>query len=164
MQLISTAAVALAGAWLFERLRVPAGAMLGAMIAVAALNLSSRAGVADLPGLAEFFAFAALGWSIGTGFTPETLAGLRAATVPVLLIVGLLIGAGALFGWGLSVLTDIDPVTAFLAASPGALSQMVAVSAATGADSLLVVTVHTVRLFAVLVVSPFVVRYLPPPG
>ena len=164
MHMLGTAVAALAGAWIFERLRVPSGTLLGAMIAVAALNFSGRIQVVDLPGPVRFLAFAALGWTIGASFTPQSLAVLRAAAGPVLLAVALLLVAGALLAWALVTLSDIDPVTAFLAASPGALSQMIAVSVSTGADSPLVATVHIVRIFAVLLVSPFVVRFLPPPS
>ncbi|MGH8905880.1 MAG: AbrB family transcriptional regulator [Egibacteraceae bacterium] len=164
MRLIGTAVVALAGAWLFERLKIPAGAMIGATVAVAALNLSGRVGVVDLPEPAQFLTFTALGWMIGVSFTPQTVAVLRTAAVPVLLIVGMLIGAGALLAWGLSAWAGIDSATAFLAAAPGGLSQMVAVSAAIGADSPLVATVHTVRLVAVLLVSPLAIRLLSPPA
>jgi membrane AbrB-like protein len=161
MHILATAALALAAAWILERLRVPSGSLLGPTIVVATVNLAADAKVSDLPAPVRFLAFAALGWSIGAAFTPQTLAILRSAAGPVLISVLLLLGAGGLLAWGLVTLTSIDPATAFLAASPGALSQMIAVSASTGADSPLVATMHLLRLFAVMVVSPFVVRFLP---
>jgi membrane AbrB-like protein len=164
MNILGTAAAALAGAWVFERLRVPSGALLGAMLVVAALNLTRWFPVAELPDPARFLAFVALGWSIGAAFTPETLSVLRMAAGPVLGVVVLLIVTGAALAVALVRFGDLDPATAFLAASPGALSQMIAVSAETGADSPLVATVHIVRVFAVLLVSPFVVRFLPSSG
>jgi membrane AbrB-like protein len=159
MQILWTAAVAVAGAWIFERLRVPSGALLGAMTAVAAVNLSGRLPVEDLPGPARFLAFAGLGWSIGAAFTPETLAQLRSAAGSVVFVVVLLLVAGGLLAWGLVTVTGIDPATAFLAASPGALSQMIAISETTGANSPLVATVHIVRVFSVVLLSPFFVRF-----
>ena len=47
--MITTVSAALAGGYLLERLNVPAGALIGAMAAVAALNLSSF-DTADFPG------------------------------------------------------------------------------------------------------------------
>lgn len=149
---------ALGGAVLFERLRVPAGEFLGAAVVVAVLNV--RGSAVELPGSVRFLALVALGWAIGQGVTAETLVQVRRAVVPLFVIVvalmlfaGLVAAATVRLGW-------MDPTTAFLAASPGAITQMSALATTLEANAALVAVAHTVRVIAVVVVSPFVARLL----
>lgn len=151
-------AAALVGAFLFERLRVPAGALIGAMLGGAVLNLAG-ASVAPAPGWLRFVSFAVIGWLLGEQFTRDTIATLRTATVPILLVVGALLGAGALVAVVLRWL-GLDPATAFLASSPGGISQMGAISAAIGANAPLVVAAHLIRVFTVVLTAPWIVRLL----
>jgi membrane AbrB-like protein len=156
MAIVRALIVAIAAAWIFEALRVPAGALIGAMVGVAALNLADFS-VPELPDVVRFLSFAALGWLLGSQFTKETLTQLREAALPIAVIVGLLLAAavGATF-WLRAA--GFDTSTAFLAASPGGISQMAAISAEVGANAPLVVTVHLVRIMAVVFIAPFVAR------
>lgn len=159
MSLLTTAVVALAGAALFEWIGVPAGALLGAVVAVALLNTVGDLGPAvELPATGRFLSYAALGWLVGGGVTRETLAVLGRAIVPVTVIVGLLLVVGLGLGWVLSRVAGMDQATAYLATSPGALTQMAAVANATGADAALVTTVHTARVVVLLVLAPVIGR------
>lgn len=158
MYLIQTAAAALIGAWVFERLRVPAGALIGAMIAVAIVNLIGE--TAPLPSPAQFLAYAALGWAVGAGVTSESVGALRRFAVPLLIVVAALLLVGGLIAVALVATGQTDAVTAFLAASPGGLSQMTALAEANGANASLVIAVHTFRVVAVILLSPIVARLL----
>jgi membrane AbrB-like protein len=149
---------ALLGAWILERLEVPAGALIGAMLAGAAVNLAGF-DARPLPDWARFAAFAAIGWLLGQQFTRETVATLRAAVVPVLIVVTSLLIAGGLVALLLRRF-GLDAGTALLAASPGGISQMAALAADTGANAPLVVTAHLVRVISVVITAPFLVRFL----
>jgi uncharacterized protein len=159
MDLVVTAVAALVGALVFERLGVPAGELVGAMVAVAVVNLAGRPAV-ETPGALRFAAFVALGWAIGQGVTTDTLRSLRAGALPLVLIVLALVVVGGLLAalvvrWGW-----MDSTTAFLAASPGALSQMSALADALGANAALVAAIHTVRVVVVVLIAPAVARVL----
>lgn len=159
MSLLPTVLAALVGAAVFERLGVPAGALLGAVVGVAALNLvGSLPTAAELPAAGRFLAYAGVGWLIGQGVTSETVRTLGRSLLPITLVVGALLAFGVGLGWLLVQLGVMDPATAYLAASPGALSQMAAVSASVGADAGLVVAVHTLRVVLLLVAAPFIGR------
>jgi uncharacterized membrane protein AbrB (regulator of aidB expression) len=67
---------------------------------------------------------------------------------------------GGAIAWLLWWAGGIDPVTAFLAACPGGLAQMVSVSSEMGANSIIVTAVHLVRLASVLLVAPLIARVL----
>lgn len=158
--LLQTVIAAFVGAAAFEALKVPAGALIGALVAVAALNLLTDGGAVELASPLRFTAFALLGWLIGQGVTPETLQTLRGSLVPMLLIVVALVLFGALLAVGLTHFGVLDGTTAFLAASPGALSQMSALGQALGADATLVAAVHTMRVVTLVLITPIVARVI----
>lgn len=158
MPLLPTVFAALAGAAAFEAMKVPAGALIGSLVAVAAVNLVSEAGAVELPGVLRFGAFALLGWAIGQGVTNETVRALRDSLVPMTVIVIALVVFGALLAVVLTRAGVLDGTTAFLAASPGALSQMSALGTALDANASLVAAVHTLRVVTIVLVSPFVAR------
>ena len=149
---------ALLGAWILERLEVPAGALIGAMVAGAAVNLVGLESQ-PLPDWARFGAFAAIGWLLGQQFTRDTVTTLKSAVVPIAIVVISLLVAGGLVAIGLRV-WGLDAATAFLAASPGGISQMAALATDIGANAPLVVTAHLVRVIAVVSTAPFLVRWL----
>lgn len=151
--------VAALGAWLFEVLEVPAGALIGAMLGVGILNLAGTAPAWDPPTMLKLAAFAIIGWDVGTGMTPQVLGHLRANVVPVGSIALVLIATSVALATILRS-TGLDARTAMLAASPGALSQMTAMASSLRADATIVVTAHLVRIVAVIVTVPFLVRLL----
>lgn len=155
---IWTIGAALAGGYLFERLNVPAGALIGAMVAVAAINLGGVS-TSALPEWARFLSFVGIGWVLGQEFTKESLATLRSSLFPILAVVGGLLLAGGVIMLVLRA-AGLDPATAFLAASPGGISQMAAISSAVGANAPVVMTAHLVRVVTVVLTAPIVVRIL----
>lgn len=161
--MFQTAIVALAGAGLLHRLGVPAGALLGAMLGVAAMNLAGREAAA-LPGGLQFLAFAALGWSVGVGVTRETIATVQSSLLPLTVVVASLLVFGCAVAFLVAAAGWTDGTTAYLATSPGALSQMSALADALNANAPLVAAVHTIRVFAVIVLSPIVARLVASAG
>lgn len=159
MPLLTTAAAALIGALLFEGLKVPAGALLGAVVGVALLNTVGSLGPAsELPDAARFLAYAGLGWLVGQGVTRTTVTELRERLGLISIVVVVLVLVGLALGWALAHFGAMDPRTAYLAASPGALSQMSAVAASLDANVTTVMTVHTIRVVALILLSPLIGR------
>lgn len=159
MSLLTTAAAALVGAVIFEWLEVPAGALLGAVVGVALLNTVGSLGPAsELPDAARFFAYAGLGWLVGQGVTRATVAELRESLGLISMVVVALVLVGLALGWVLAHFGVMDQRTAYLAASPGALSQMSAVAVSLDANVTTVVTVHTIRVVALILLSPLIGR------
>lgn len=158
MEMVRTVSVVVVGAALLDRLGVPAGALIGGMLAVALVQLLGP-GASGVPGIVRFAAFAVIGWDLGSGFGPDTVRLLRSAAVPVVaVVVGLLVAAAGVTY--VLVRFGFDPVTAFLSASPGGISQMAALSSELGANGVLVATVHLARVVAVILISPLVARAL----
>lgn len=160
MHTVVTITAALVGAFVFEKLGIPAGSLLGAVAGVAAVNLIASFEAVELPYTARFLALAALGWAIGEGVDAETLRALRSSFGVIAITVVVLVVVGALTAWGLTASGMTDANTAYLTTSPGALSQMAALAADTKADSLLVTTTHTIRVITVVLVAPLVTHWL----
>src|SRR5690606_31498377 len=137
---------------------IPAGAMLVPMFAGAALHLSGNAAF-QLPEWLLAASYALIGWSIGLGFTrPLIRHAVRAFPQVAASIVALIVfccGLAFPLAWAL----DLDPLSAYLATSPGGLDTIAIIAAASGqVDLPLVVALQTCRFFIVLIFGPFVAR------
>jgi membrane AbrB-like protein len=138
--------------------RLPAGALLGPMIAAAVLAVA--VGDFTVPTLLREPAFAAIGLQVGLRFTPQLLRRAGRLLIPSLLcILGLLV---ACFGLALilAATTDASLLDAYLATTPGGLYAVLAAAFGTGADTTFVIAVQTLRLFVMVLLAPIAVRRL----
>lgn len=135
--------------------RLPAPATLGPLIASGALELSGWIDSVSAPTILLPIAFVLIGWQAGLAFTGESVRAVgRVLPWAVLLI--LLVGiVCALLGLLLSHLTGISVLEGYLATTPGGLSAVLAVSAASGANVTFVAAVQVVRLVIMLFAAPF---------
>lgn len=146
-------------AWLGSISRIPAGALLVPIMVGGALQISGLISLA-IPQPFVVQALAILGWSIGLRFTRDlVIPMLRALPIIIFGIVALLVlclGAA----WTLTLLTPVSLFTAYLATSPGGLDSVAVLALEANADMPFVVAFQTLRLFAVVLIGPFVGRWL----
>jgi uncharacterized protein len=146
---------ALAGWWL----AIPAGALLlpmGLGLALRALGLIS----VELPPWLLALAYALLGWSIGLRFSRDILVHALRALPAVAGAILALIGACAVMALILVKLAGVDPLTAYLATSPGGADSVAIIAAATPVNVPFVMTMQTARFLVVLLVGPALARRL----
>lgn len=148
--LLLTAAAAVVGAAVATVLHLPAAPLLGAMVGVAVVNIMATSAF-EIPAAGKWTVYVCLGWLLGTGVTRETLAQLRAALVPIVVIVVAFLIFGLLAALLLWKFTSFDSMTALLATAPGGIAQMGALSAGAGANVPIVLTVHVLRITSVIV-------------
>jgi membrane AbrB-like protein len=134
-------------------LRIPAGAMLVPMVAGALLEATGLVAI-DLPPWLLAGSYALAGWSIGLGFTREILARASRALPQVLLANVVLIGLSGVLAVLLVYAAGIDPLTAYLATSPGGMDSVAIIGAASNADLSFVMALQTLRLIIVLIAGP----------
>ena len=150
MNLLLTILVAAAGSYLFYKFRIPAGALIGAIIFSAALNIIT--GVGTFPGFMKTVLQAVAGAFIGQRVTRNDLAELRrtlAAGILMFFTMGLY---SILVGLMLFKVTQLDLATALVSAMPAGLSDIAVVSSDLGANSTQTTVVHTIRtLFAIII-------------
>jgi len=149
-----------AGGYLAQLFRLPGGAALGAMVAVAVLNVAFGGRPATVPRGLDFAALVLVGVSVGASITRETLAGAARLVVPSLVILGLL----ALVGVGLALMLvrffGFDLTTALFAAAPGGMTNMAILAKDAGGNGFSVALVHLVRLVGIFIFVPVVAFFL----
>ncbi|MDR6774561.1 AbrB family transcriptional regulator [Azospirillum sp. BE72] len=157
--LAATLLVALVGGWIGHRFRIPSGALLVPMVLGALVQ--TGAGISlQLPHTLLTVTYAVIGWSIGLRFTREVLGHAFRAVPQMLLSTALMIALCSLSAWMLVTLLPTDPLTAFLATSPGGLDSVVVIALGTGVDLPLVLALQTLRLFVVVLSGPPLARLI----
>jgi membrane AbrB-like protein len=153
-----TLGVALLGALASRLWDKPGSALLLPMLGMALL-----AGFLDfpitLPPWLLALSYALLGWAIGARFTRDILRYTASAFAKVLAsIVTLVVLCGGL-GYALQRLTGMDPLTAYLATSPGGADSVAIIAASSPeTDVPFVTAMQTTRFLVVLVVGPALAR------
>jgi membrane AbrB-like protein len=155
----ATLLIAGLGGALGYRLRIPAGALLVPMLAGALLEGTGLVRI-TLPQWLLAISYAFLGWSIGLGFTREILAHASRALPKVLLANLLIIAASGVFALLLVYAAGIDPLTAYLATSPGGMDSVAIIGAASKVDLSFVMALQTLRLVVVLMLGPPLARFI----
>jgi uncharacterized protein len=147
-----TLLVALAGGLCFTLLGLPASLVSGSVVATAAAALLGRPMRIPLP-LARV-CYVVVGTLLGTVVTPETLRGI--ATWPLSIVV-VMVGAIVMMLVTMSYLRVVhrwDPLSALLAASPGAMAQGIALASELGGDLRGIAIVQTMRVLLLVVGLP----------
>jgi membrane AbrB-like protein len=156
--LVSTV-IALIGALVGVRFRIPAGTMIiPAILAAVAGILGIPA--APWPPLIMASAYLVLGLQIGGNFDAGVVAQLRRLGWFILLSNLFLLGVSALLAVCLMPLLKIDLLSAYLAATPGGLDSVAAMATDLKADAALILAVHSLRLISVVIVGPYLVQFV----
>lgn len=156
---VLTIMIAIVGGLGGVRLGVPAGALAGPVLLGVAVGAAGLFRMVLPPGLL-LIAYAVIGIRAGSRFDIEAIRRLRHVVAPVLgYVVLLLVGCG-LLGWGLAAVAEIEPLTAYLATTPGGIDSVTAAAIDTGADTTLVLAVQLFRMLAVVIVGPLLSRWL----
>lgn len=152
---IATCLAAVLGAVLFRLAGLPAPSLSGAMVGVAVLLASGFRVAMPMPVAAAAMLFC--GVAMGAAVTPEMLGGFQKYPLSIAVFV-LSVAATVIATYAfLHRFGRWDSLTAFLAATPGALSTVLAVAAETRADMLRLTTVQSFRLFMLVAVLPLIV-------
>ena len=157
--LLATAAVAITGAGLGRALRIPAGVLLGPLALGAVLNVLGWVKI-ELPPALLIASYALIGWNTGLRFTRDVLAAAARAFPQSLCATGLLMGFCGLLAWLLVLLLHIDPLTAYLATSPGGVDAAAIIAASTKVNTPFVMALQTVRVIVLLIIGPHVARWV----
>jgi uncharacterized protein len=145
-----------AGSAIFAALGLPLPWLLGALASTTAASLC---GVAlAVPEALRRLMIAMLGAMLGTTFTPERIEG-ALGWLPTLsaLPVYVVVVGGVIFLY-LRRCSDMDATSAFFAATPGGLSEMIALSDRLGGDQRRVSLVHGARLLFIVFTIPFLAQ------
>jgi uncharacterized protein len=154
----ATLGVALAGSLIGKLLRLPSPFFLGTFIFGTAIHLGLGVTM-QLPPWLLAVSYALIGWSIGLNFTRPIL---RHATRALPQIIGSIIALIAFcggLGFMISHVLGVDPLTAYLATSPGGMDSVAIIAAAAQhVDISFIMALQSARFMIVLLVGPSVAR------
>lgn len=154
----ATVAVAAIGATVGKLCRLPSPYFLGTMILGLALHLGFGLDY-QLPEWLLGLSYALIGWTIGLNFTRPILRSAAKALPQVTCAILILIAFCGSLGWLVSWLLGIDPLTAYLATSPGGMDSIAIIAAATdNVDISFVMALQMMRFMIVLLLGPSLAR------
>ncbi|HAL73929.1 MAG TPA: hypothetical protein DCM45_02405 [Clostridiales bacterium] len=156
LEIVLTAATAIAGGFIGKRLRLPAGFMLGALLATGLLNILWPA--AAFPADARVIAQIIAGAYIGMTVTRKSLQELRQMLLPSLVLFTGISIIALLSGFAVFWLSDLALTTAFLATVPGGIVDMSMISLEFGAQPQIVAALQLERLVLIMSVYPFIFK------
>ncbi len=151
--LAETLALAGVGALLGVASRLPAGALLVPLVAGIVLS-STHLVTITLPPWLMAGSYALLGWAIGLRFTRDIVLYAARAFWKIVLSTIVLIALCAALGWLLHLAIGTDPLTAYLATSPGGADSVAVIAASAPVDVPFVMAMQMARFMIVLVVGP----------
>lgn len=160
MNILITLLFGALGGFIGIKLKIPAGAMIGAMVSVALFNIFTSKG--HIPVSWKYIAQILIGTYIGLSFNKMVLLELKNMFIPVLLMVAGLFLTSILLGLFIAKVTNTDILTAMLGASPGGLTEMTLIADAYGAEVSKVVLMHLMRLTAVVTLLPLIIKKIIP--
>ncbi len=155
----ATLAILLGAALLARRLRVPAGPLLAPLF-IGALLQDSGLLTLELPRPFLALNYAILGWSVGQRFArPILLHALKTLPTTLASVVALIALCAGL-STALATITHIDPMTAYLAMSPGGIDAVAIIAVSAKLDLPFVMALQTARVLMVILIGPALARFL----
>jgi hypothetical protein len=156
---LATLALATLGPLVAHLLNIRSGALL---IPLGVGLLLNHLGwlVIELPPWLLLLTYAIVGWSIGLRFTRSLLAHAAKAFPRVLACMVALIALCGVLAAVLVITAGVDPLTAYLATSPGGADSVAIIAASSKVDVPFVMAMQTTRLVAVIFLAPIITRYL----
>ena len=142
-----------------QRSRIPAGGILLPMILGTVLHLTGVITI-ELPQWFLVASYLLLGWTIGLRFTRKILAYAIRALPQILLSILVLMGFCAGLAYLLVIGMGIDPLTAYLATSPGGVDSIAIIAASSKVDMPFIMAMQMMRLIAVLMIGPHISRWV----
>lgn len=157
--LAETLALAVVGTIIARQLRLRAGALLLPLAGGIFLTHHGWMTI-ELPRWLLAVGYAFVGWSIGLRFTRPLLIHAAQALPRIILCTLALIALCGVFAALLVITAGIDPLTAYLATSPGGADSVAIIAASSNVDIPFVMAMQSVRCIAVLILGPAIARFI----
>ena len=158
IQILLTLACALAVGRLLDRLHVPGGMMVGAVIGACVLGVFT--GQAAMPAPAKTIAQIIAGAFIGSGIKREDLAEMKTIAKPAAILIPCLLAVNIAAGLLIYSTGKMDLLTALMCCVPGGISDIPMIAADMGADASIVVTMQFIRLVLGIGVFPIFIKVI----
>jgi len=158
IQLLLTILCALAVGRMLDRLRVPGGMMIGAVIGACLLGIAT--GQSHMPAPAKTLAQIIAGAFIGSGITRDDVREMKTVVRPALILIPCLLLLNIASGLLIHHVSSLDLMTALMCCVPGGISDIPMIAADMGADPSVVVTFQFIRLVLGIGCFPLMIRFV----
>ncbi|QJT83264.1 AbrB family transcriptional regulator [Kosakonia sp. MUSA4] len=156
---VGTLLVIAVGYLIARRVKLPSGPMLITLILGTIIEDTGVLSL-ELPPWLLALSYAVIGWSIGLRFTREIVWYAARALPRVLLSVLTLVAVCCGFAFLLVQFAGIDPLTAYLATSPGGADTVAIIASSSHVDISFVMAMQTGRFILVLITGPAISRFV----
>ncbi len=157
-RLIFTILVAFVGAFVGTKLRIPAGTLLGSMIAVAVYNIMF--GLAYMPGGVKFYTQIATGAFIGAKLKRKDILDLREIIKPAILLTLVMLCFTISTGLLIKRISTLTIATSLFAMAPAGVVDMTLASMDFDAEPSIVALIQAVRIAFTVCFVPFMAKCL----
>ena len=154
-----TALLIAAGYFIARRVKMPSGPLLITLMLGIIVEDTGWLTL-ELPPWLLAISYAMIGWSIGLRFTREIVWHAARALPRVLLSVLTLVAVCCGFAFLLVKYAGIDPLTAYLATSPGGADTVAIIASSGHVDIAFVMAMQTGRFILVLITGPAISRFV----
>ena len=155
----ATLALVLFGLLVAKRLRMAAGALLVPLVLGIALQTQGVLTL-ELPPSLMACAYAVVGWSVGLRFTRAILLHAWQALPHILWSIAAIVAVGVVLAIVLNLVGGVEPLTAYLATSPGGADSVAVISASAAVDSGFVMAMQLARFAMLVVAGPRIYRWI----
>ncbi|MBB6214154.1 hypothetical protein HNQ80_000223 [Anaerosolibacter carboniphilus] len=138
--------------YLFTRLKIPGGMMVGSIVAVSTFNITT--GIAYMPTMGRIAAQVIAGAFIGIGVEKSDLMRLKFIFKPAIVLISGMMILNIVSGLLIYQFSPLDSVTALMCAVPGGMSDIPIISGDMGADASKVAVMQFLRLVTGIGVFP----------
>ena len=139
-------------------LQLPAGPLIGSMLAV---GISNCLGFKSyMPANVRVICRIIVGCLLGLNLNPKTIMELKTIFLPALIIVSFLFFAGCFIGFVVHKTCKMDIYTAILGSSAGGLTELSILAESIGGDGPKVAVIHLVRILTIITSVPFILTLL----
>lgn len=153
-----TLVVAAVGGFAGRMVRLPSPFFLGAFILGGIVHLGFGQAM-QIPEWLLAVSYVAIGWTIGLNFTIHTVRHATRALPPIIASILALMAFCGLMAWLIVLMFDVDPLTAYLATSPGGMDSVAIIAAASDrVDLSFVMALQAARFLVVLLAGPSISR------
>lgn len=151
-----TIGIGLLGGYIGLKYKMPAGMMIGSIMAVAIFNIAT--GSAYFPGWVKLFSSSLAGAYIGAKVTKRDILLLRLIIKPAIIMVISMMSYNILCGFFLSHFSGLDLATALLATAPGGITEISLVAIDIGGNPAMVSAIQVLRFCVVLCCTPLMLK------
>lgn len=163
MTLVYTLVIAALIGWAMDRMKVPGGMMIGAVIGACGVNIVFQG--PQLPGEAKIAAQIVAGAFIGSGIKREDFKQMKSILLAAAVVISCLFVINLTAALLIRATGPVDLLTALFASAPGGLSDIPIIAADMGADASQVLALQFVRFVMGIAIFPsLIARFTPKQG